>query len=202
MNNINNGSSKKNNSKPKKSKKSTTSSKKKSVRKPSYRQVPEHNPELLSQYVTDSNPDVAGVNELNIRIYLYGADGKQSRMVHECLAELFGEASVHPVEHPFKPDEFMEEIFYGDFEQTPGVGIPRTKPVTHVYRISGQYGTSLYHKIHPMNHPENDQVLTQMEYKIGHAVQEKTNNKVIMFQHGTLGAYGPNTMLIGLQTAL
>jgi len=194
---MNNGSSKKKNNN-----RNLKSKSKKSVRKSVARLVPEYRPDILSQYVTGSNPDVAGVNELNIRIYLYGADGKQSGMVHECLAELFGEASVHPVEHPFKPDEFMEEIFYGDFEQTPGVGIPRTKPVTHVYRISGQYGTSLYHKIHPMNHPENDQVLTQMEYKIGHAVQEKTKHRIVMFQHGTLGAYGPNTMLIGLQTAL
>lgn len=194
MNNSNSRSSKKNNNKRK-------PKSKKSVRKSVARLVPEYRPEILSQYVTDFNPDVAGVNELNIRIYLYGADANESGMVYECLAELFGQQNIHPVDYPFKPDEFMEEIFHGDFEQTPGIGFPRNKQVTHVYRISGQYGTPLYHKIHPMNHPENDQVLTQMEYKIGHAVQEKTKHRIVMFQNGTLGAYGPNTMLIGLQTA-
>lgn len=174
---------------------------KKSARKKEYRLVPEHDPELLSEYVTDTNPNIPGVNELNIRIYLYGADDLQARDVKKVLAELFDDSMIHHVKYPFNPDEFMEEIFHGDFEQTPGVGIPRPKSLTHVFRLTGLYGTSLYHKIDPMNNPENDQVLTQMEYKIGHAVQEKTKNGIIMFQNGTLGAYGPNTMLIGLQSA-
>ena len=163
--------------------------------------MPDHDKDVLSRYVTDSKSGAAaGMDELNIRVYLYGADAQQAAKVNEGLAELFGKTNVQPVKYPFNPAEFMEEIFHGDFEQTPGVGIPRPKSVTHVFKITGQYGTSQYHKIHPGNHPENDKVLTQMEYKIGHAVQEKTNNKIIMFQYEDLGAYGPNTMLIGLQT--
>jgi hypothetical protein len=169
-----------------------------SVKKPNYRLVPKHNAKLLDTYVSPQDPTGTDL-EIFIRIYLYGADDTQADEVREVLAELFGKQNVHDIEYPFADSKFVE-IYYGDFEQTPGVGIPRNKPISHVFRIGGQYGTPKYHSIHPGNHPENDKVLTQMEYKIGHAVQEKTNNHVVMFQRGTLGAYGQNIMLIGLQT--
>ncbi len=172
---------------------------KKQVKKTIYRLVPEHDPVTLAKYVSDSDTTGSGL-EINIRVYLYGADDQHAE-VRQVLAELFGKKNVHDIEYPFAESEFMEGIYHDDFEKTPGVGIPpKTKPLSHVFKISGQYGTPAYHGIHPGNHPENDKVLTQMEYKIGHAVQQNTKNKVVMFQGGTLGAYGPNMMLIGLQT--
>jgi hypothetical protein len=170
---------------------------KRSVSKPNYRLVPEHDAAILDRYVSPS--DSTGV-EIHIRVYLYGADSKAAKQVRGVLAELFGKKNVHDIEYPFADSEFMEGIYHGDFEQTPGLGLPKSKHITHIFRIGGQYGTKVYHGIHPGNHPENDKVLTQMEYKIGHAVQENTNNKIVMFQRGTLGTYSQNTMFIGLQT--
>jgi hypothetical protein len=192
--------SKKNNSKNVSTARAVNNKSKKRVNKPIYRLVPEHDPVTLAKYVSDSDTTGSGL-EINIRVYLYGADDQHAKEVRQVLAELFGKKNVHDIEYPFAESEFMEGIYHDDFEKTPGVGIPpKTKPLSHVFKISGQYGTPAYHGIHPGNIPENDLVLTQMEYKIGHAVQQNTKNKVVMFQGGTLGAYGPNMMLIGLQT--
>ena len=190
-------------SKNKKSKKVSTAravnnKSKKRVSKPNYRLVPEHDAAILDSYVSPSDSTGSGI-EINIRVYLYGADDQHAKEVRQVLAELFGKKNVHDIEYPFADSEFMEGIYHDDFEKADGVQIP-PKPLSHVFKISGQYGTPAYHGIHPGNHTENDLVLTQMEYKLGHAVQQNTKNKVVMFQGGTLGAYGPNMMLIGLQT--
>jgi hypothetical protein len=170
---------------------------KKRVSKPKYRLVTAHDAAILDSYVSPSDGTGLGM-EINIRVYLYGADDKQAKDVRGVLDKLFGNDNVQTVKYPFADSEFMEGIYHDGFEKTPGVGIPpKTKPLSYVFKISGQYGTPAYH---PGNYPKNDEVLTQMEYKIGHAVQQNTNNQVVMFQHGTLGAYGPDIMLIGLQT--
>ncbi len=170
---------------------------------PNSLKYPPSNREFLDNFITLNSPQTSPDNaEIVIRVYLYGEiDSELNTLVTDCLQRIFGAENVSLAEMPLS-NTYAEFLRFDVFEQTPNIGIPSGKPMTHAYIIKNQYATATYSKLQPWDTRTHDMILTQLEWLIGNEIIKTTMQKITLFRQPAkfLGATMPNMVLIGLET--